>query len=553
MTSDAPELQVKNSKRFSLSIVWLVPILAALIGGGVAYQSFSERGPLVEIQFSKGHGFEAGKTKIKRNDVVVGLVEEVTLADDLDTVIVKARLDKVLEPYLGDTASFWVVTANVTGSGVTGLGTILSGAYIEIDWSGPPQTRRRVFVGADAQPLTPPGADGQHVALRTPTARSVTVGSPVFFRRIAVGRIESVALSDDLTHVQYSAFIEAPYDRIITPATRFWDVSGVSVTAGADGLDFDIASLEALAVGGIEFGDIGLAVLQTGTVERSDLVFEIFPNRGAALESRFDAPEEAGFLFLVQFDESIRGLQVGSPVEWQGIQIGRVHDIQIDLDPTNLEENPVSVILELQPSRLGLEGFDQESATFGLSSWVDYGMRVQLETGNLLSGSKVVRFVENLDAAPAEIDFTSGPYPELPTAPGDIEAVAQNVEDIVAQVANAPIEDLVVTALALLQGADTFINNDETQKLPGELNATLAALQSTAANLDEASAQLPLLVARMNALADAGEAALTGVSPDSQLYVDLSSAVRDLRDTARSLGAVAEQLENKPNALIFGD
>ena len=550
MSQNEPgELTIEKTKRRGISPVWFVPIVAAILGALVAWQSLANQGPLVEIEFEEAKGIQAGKTEIKHKDVVIGLVEDVSFADGLDNVIVTARLDPEIEPYLGETTDFWVVSANISGTNLSGLSTILSGSYIEVDWSGEPTERRRRFEGLTSQPLTPPSAEGQHVILTAPAAASVNVGSPIYFRGISVGRIESRALTDDYRSIEYSAFIEAPYDQLITRSTQFWNVSGVSVQAGTDGLAVNFASFDALLSGGVAFGQITADI--SGEPVEENARFRLFRDRQDAIESQFETGDDLAVRFALAFNSSVAGLEPGAPVEWQGIRIGTVVDLQLDLEGEP-GSNLVDVIIELQPSRIGLEFSNVEEGQQELQDWVDTGMRVRLATGNILTGKKLIRFVDGIGTDPQTINFRELPYPRLPTAPSELDAIADNAEDLMAKLADLPLEDLVVSAVRLLDNTNAFVASPDLQQLPGELNTTLSSFDRIAGNLDEASRNLPTLINNLNQIAEVGESTLSGLSPDSQLYVDLSSAVRDLRDASRSLSALAIRLEEQPNALIVG-
>lgn len=543
---EAPEIEKQS--RGGISVVWIVPIIAAVIGGAVAYRSLANQGPLVEIEFAAAKGIAADKTEIKHKDVVIGLVEDVRFAEGLESVIVSARLDPEIEPYLGDTTDFWVVSANVSGTNLSGLSTLLSGSYIEVDWSGPPNERRREFDGLEKQPLTPPSAEGRHLIMRSARAGSVNVGSPVYFRGIEVGRVESRELSDDNRYIEYSVFIEAPHDQLVSRATHFWNVSGVSVETNTEGLAVNFASLQSLLSGGVEFGNIGPDISNTPIPE--DFLFTLFDDREAAIENQFTNPDEAGVQFMVTFDDSVGGLEPGAPVEWQGIRIGTVNDLSLDLtgDPGS---NIVNVIIELQPSRIGLAFSTIEEAQASIQDWVTSGMRVRLATGNILTGRKLIRFVDGIGDDAVQLNFDD-PIPRLPTAPSNINAITQDAEQLVQNLAELPLDELVVAAVRLLDNTNALVANPDLQSLPRELNSTLSSFDSVAGNLSVASQNLPALIDNLNLIANAGESTLSGLSPDSQLYVDLSGAVRDLRDAARSLSALAARLEEQPNSLITG-
>ncbi|MEL6831060.1 MAG: MlaD family protein, partial [Pseudomonadota bacterium] len=331
--------------------------------------------------------------------------------------------------------------------------------------------------------------------------------------------------------------------------THFWNVSGVSVETAADGLAVNVASLEALISGGIEFGDIGQN-LSTASVD-PDFVFTLFDDRNAADENQYSSGDEESLLFSVEFQDSVAGLEPGAPVEWQGIRIGTVNDLQLKLDGEP-GEIPVSVLIALQPSRIGLDFVSPEEGQDSLQAWVDSGMRVRLATGNILTGKKLVRFVDGIGTTDYSIDFAGQPIPTLPTAPSNINAITQDAETLIENLAQLPLEELVISAVRLLDSTNAFVANPDLQNLPSELNSTLSSFDTVAGQLGEASRNLPSLIDNLNQIADAGENTLSGLSPDSQLYVDLSGAVRDLRDASRSLSALAIRLEEQPNALITG-
>lgn len=546
---EAPQLEIERAKTRRISTVWIVPVFAAILAGLVGWQALSDRGPLVEVQFEQAKGIKPGKTEIKHKDVVVGVVENVVFAEDLDGVIVTARLATEIEPYLGDTTDFWVVSANVSAGNLSGLDTILSGSYIEVDWSGPPNQTRRKFFGLDKQPLTPPSTQGQHFRIKAAEAGSLDVGSPVYFRGIKVGKIESRELSDDYTSIAYKAFINAPYNELIDVSTVFWNVSGFRLETKSDGLALNVASVEALLSGGVAFTSLSSNV-SSASLEESH-VFRLYPSEVAARESRFVEGEENGVSFRVSFQDSVGGLEPGAPVEWQGIRIGTVLDLK--LDPTHHpSERLVDVIIELQPSRVGLDFATTEDAQNSIQAWVDSGMRVRLATGNILTGRKIIRFEDDVDSSPFVVDFENDLIPRLPTAPSGLDLVAEDAETLMATLAELPLDELVTSAVSLLDNSNALIGNSELQRLPFEFNATLNSVGSAASRLDLASQNIPQLVENLNNIANAGEAALVGVSPDSKLYVDLTGAVRELRNASRSLSDLARQIEQHPNSLIMG-
>lgn len=542
-------LDVERSKKGGISAIWIVPILAAIVGAAVMWQSLSSQGPSIEIRFSEAKGIEAGKTEIKHKDVVIGLVDDVRFSEDLESVVVTAQLNPEIEPYLGDTTQFWVVGVAISGTDLSGLGTLLSGSYIEVDWSGTPTQSERSFVGLETRPLTPPGAEGKQITLRSGEAGSIDVGSAIYFRGLNVGRIESRSLSEDFQTLEYTAFVEAPYADLVDLNTRFWNMSGVSLTSGADGIAVQVASLSSLFSGGIAFGQIGSVPIDQREVFSGP--YSIFSNRAEAEESLYTDPGQTAYAFSLAFEESVNGLEPGAPVEWQGIRIGTVSDLQLNLAARDSGDT-VKVIIELQPSRLGLSFEDSQEAMIGLDEWVRSGMRVRLATGNILTGKKIVRFVDEIGDEGQGIDFSAEPFPQLPTALSDLDAAADNAEAFIATLADLPLNELVDGMVRVLDNANSVIADPELTRLPSELNQTLSSFDRVAISLETASKHLPTLIQNMNAIANTGEQTLSGLSPDSELYIDLANSIRELRDASRSLSALAARLEEQPNALIMG-
>ncbi|MEM6746712.1 MAG: MlaD family protein [Pseudomonadota bacterium] len=513
-----------------LSPVWLVPIFAAILGGLVGYNAVSSRGPLVEIEFDSASGIEAGKTHIRHKDVIVGEVEEVVLSEDADSVIVHARLEKEMTRYLGDTTEFWIVSARIDGGQVTGLGTLLSGSFIEMDWSGPATRRVRKMTGLSQAPLTKPGAPGRRVTLRSDTAGSLSVGSPIYFRQIPVGRIESRRLTDDARHVVFDAFIDAPYDQQVSLATRFWNVSGLAVEAGAEGVVVRMESLTTLLSGGLAFEEIGPEP-QTPLSE-DGTEFGVFASRTEAEESLFRVEEGSeDYRLMARFTESVGGLRPGAPITVEGIVVGRVADVIAqapDVLGTDLE---IYAILQFEPGRLGIGNVPQAEFYQAMEMLVSRGMRVQLASGNLLTGALSVQMHLLDDPEPAAIDYDDEPYPALPTAPSEIAALTSNFEDLLASLSDLPLEELVVAATGLLQQAEGVLANPAMRDLPNDLAE---------------------LTGSLNDLSQRAEYALSGIDPDSELYVELAAAAAEMRLAARSLAALADRLEEQPNSLLTG-
>jgi len=524
----APMATPETTTRKTPSPIWLVPILALLLAGTVAFNAISERGPLVEIRFKSASGIEAEKTHVRFKDLVVGEVESVELSEDLEEVVVHARLEKSMASFLGDTTQFWVVSARVTGTQVSGLNTLLSGSYIEMNRTGEPTRRKREFDGLDSPPLTELGTPGKRVTLNSDRGGALSVGSLVYYKQLPAGRIESRELSDDGREVTFAAFIDAPFDKFISSETRFWNVSGFAVEAGSDGLAVRVESMAALLSGGVAFGPIDDRI---GDPVADGAAFTLFPSRDTAEESLFSSGGQASYLYTVEFSEAIGGLKSGAPILYEGITVGRVVDVVVEADPRSSGPPRLYAVLRIEPSRLTSEEIDAETFAQIMDRLVASGLRMQLGVSSLLSGALNVNMVILPDAEPATIDLDAKPYPALPAAPSEIAAIAREVEDIIASLASLPLEDLVVSATSLLQETERLVSSPSVAALPQDMSE---------------------LARTITALSMQAEGAVLGLSPDSELYLELTAATSELRDAATAIARLAERLEQQPNALITG-
>ena len=232
-------------------IVWIVPIVALVIGFYLVYQEFATRGPIITITFEDGTGLESGRTKLVSKGVVVGAIESIQLSRNLRNVVVKARLEKAMHILARDGTRMWIVRPEISASGVHGLDTIMSGPYIEVD-PGPEESGpQKVFEGLLQHPRY--SQESHHYTLHTPRKLTAQPGVPVVFRGIQVGIVDSVDLSTDATEVIVQITVEEPYYRLIRKGTKFWDSGGVDMQVNLLGAKIRTGSLESIISGSIEF------------------------------------------------------------------------------------------------------------------------------------------------------------------------------------------------------------------------------------------------------------------------------------------------------------
>ena len=524
-SSDAPDVVVTS--RRGLSIVWLVPLVAAAIAGWLAYTTLTERGPLITISFETAEGLEAGKTQVKFKDVQMGIVDDVVIAEDLSHIVVTARMEKSAAPHVTTNTRFWVVRPRLTAGGVSGLGTLVSGAYIEMDPAKGEPSRK--FVGLEIPPVITSNVAGTQYLLEADALGSVSPGSPIYFRGIPVGEVLGYELAAEARRVYIHAFVKAPHDRLINVDTRFWNASGIGLSMGADGIDVQIQSLQSLLTGGLAFETpsqaLSLPPAKDGTL------FTLYANRAAI----GDADLTEKYPFLVSFDGSVRGLEIGAPVEMRGIKIGSVTDIQLAFDAdTETIRIPVTIVIE--PERMARVGGERrfEDLYEGARVAVRNGLRAQLKTGSLLTGQLFVDLDYYPDAPAAELAM-DGRYPELPTVPTELAVIAKSVNEILEKLAALPLESMVDDVRRLIRATEGVIASPDIRQAVASLRQTADAAEATMKQAE-------------NTLASADSL----IGPQSQLRYDTVEMMKELRAAARSIRVLTDYLERHPEALIQG-
>jgi paraquat-inducible protein B len=497
------------------SLIWLIPVVAALLGAFVAWRAISERGPAITIHFATAEGLEAGKTKIRYKDVEVGLVEEIELARDLSGVAVHARMVREFEPHLTDQTRFWVVTARVAGGQVSGLGTLFSGAFIGVDPVSEGKASRE-FRGLDEAPIVTTDEPGRHFVLRSYTAGAFAMGTPVYYRKIRVGEVMSSELDPSGEFVAVGIFVHAPHDARVRTETRFWNASGFDIAMTAEGVSVDTESVASILIGGIAFDTpFGAA----GEAAADEAVFPLYESREAS-ERRVYTQKAT---WLLHFDQSVRGLVPGSPVEFRGIRIGQVRDVRLERDAGGRFRIPV--IVEVEPERFG-GAFTEGERRAGMERQVEQGLRAQLKRGNLLTGQLVVALDMHKNAPPAQIVW-SEPYPEMPTIPTPLEEMTADLAAIVQKIDRMPLDEI---------GADLRDSMAAMSELTRQIN------QDVVPRLNDALVSADRTLASTNAL----------VGADSPVNQELRRALVELTETARALGLAADQFEEEPESLIWG-
>src|SRR4051812_18685290 len=468
-----PEALAAPKAGRSFALVWIVPVVALAIGAWLALSSWFERGPVIEIHFRTAEGLQAGKTRIKYKDVDVGHIGEISLASDLTGVVASAHLSKGAEKLLVEDTRFWVVRPRIAGGSVSGLQTLLSGSYVAVD-VGKSTQRRRLFIGLEQPPAFTTDAPGRSLTLRAEDIGSLDIGSPVYYRRLQVGQVAAYALEGDGKALKVTIFINAPYDRFVSAASRFWHASGIDFALDAEGVRMKTESLVSLAIGGIAF-DTPRDEAEPAPLP-PDMVFELHRNQ----ERAFKNPNQLADSYVLVFNQSVRGLQPGAPVDFRGIVIGEVAAIHTQYDPQS-ERISIPVEIRVYPERFTprLRAGAPKSGRIGkdgqlVARLVERGLRAQLRTANLLTGHLYVAFDFFPDAPRAKLDLVQSP-PELPTTPSTLEDLQATLVSLANKLERMPLEQMAADFTRTLQSVDTLARRLDSELAP-EARATLAEM-----------------------------------------------------------------------------
>ncbi|VVM51113.1 intermembrane transport protein PqiB [Pseudomonas fluorescens] len=525
----APGQAPVKTRRFGISLVWIVPIVAVLVGISLVVHNVMQEGPTIIVNFKTGSGLTANKTEVKYRNVVIGQVTDVELSGDQKSVDATIKLSKQAETFTREDSQFWVVRPRIGAGGVSGIDTLLSGDYIGAD-VGQSDSRAKNFKGLENPPPITYGEPGKRFMLHAPDLGSLDIGSPVYYRKIPVGQVVTYALNPEGKGVDIEVFIHAPNDAFVTENTRFWNASGIDINVGANGFAVKTESLSTMLVGGIAFRAPDYSPNDVAAADDKD--FELFADQQSAL-----APPNGKAQYMVlRFEQSLRGLKVDAPVEFLGMEIGRVVGINLDFDAKK-RTFPLNVGIVIYPQRLGqaykkmLTEFkhdpnDEAAGIRLLGTFIDNGLRAQARSGNLLTGQLYVALDFFPKAEKVAFDPSARPV-VLPTVPGSLEQLQEKLEAVVDKLNKLPVDrianNLDSNLIELRKGLTQF----NAKTLPG-VQSTLADVSKT---LQSASSTL---------------------AEDSPQREKLTETLDELGRMSRSLRELSDYLGRHPESLIRG-
>lgn len=531
---NAQAAEIESNNR--LSKFWIVPIVALSIGLWMIYYQWANQGPLIDIEFISASGIEAEKTKIKTKDVEIGVVKKVELKPDLSGVIVTARMKPSAVTLLREKSKFWLVRPRVSLSGVSGLSTLLSGPYITLEPSQEGQQSSE-FVALENPPATAAGTPGLQITLNSDEEFSFKTGDPIIYKGLKVGEFEDMQFNIDKRIVSYNAFIEAPYHKLITDNTKFWNSSGISMELAANGIEVKTGSVETMLTNGVTFGiPEGMSAGKLVTKHAS---FDIYKDYDSASNKRY----KLGVNFVLLIKDSIRGLSVGAPVEYRGLEIGKVIEINLPGASENdmlVDEFAIPILISIQPSRMqqpddriGVETVRKQTLL-----GVEQGLRATLKIGNIVTGGLFVDLQHYKDVEPEPLDTFLG-YNVIPTTSGEFAQITQKVSGVLDNINSIPFAEMSNEATQLMHTFNvTAVTLQDTVKT---LDALLVDIQDqhTSQNINKAAESLTRL--------------LNDYSAGSKTNQEFITTMQRFQATLEQLTPLLQQLNQKPNSLIFND
>ncbi|MFV0453467.1 MAG: intermembrane transport protein PqiB [Pseudomonas sp.] len=528
-SAPVPGKGVLRARRFRVSLVWIVPIVAVLVGISLVVHNAMQEGPTITVTFKTGSGLTANKTLVKYRNVVIGRVSDVALSKDQRRVDATLKLVSEAEGFTREDSLFWVVRPRIGAGGVSGIDTLLSGDYIGAD-TGQSDVRVKRFEGLETPPPITYGEPGKRFTLHSADLGSLDIGSPVYFRKIPVGQVVAYGLNPDGKSVNIQVFVHAPHDIHVTRNTRFWNASGVAIDLGADGFSVQTESLSSILVGGIAFRAPEYSPNDQPATEKT--TFELFDDQQTAL-----APPSGKSQFLVlRFDQALRGLKVGAPVEFLGIEIGKVVAVNLNFDQEK-RSFPLDVGILIYPKRLGRahttmlaalnhDPNDEAAGARLMGSFIENGLRAQARTGNLLTGQLYISFNFYPKAEKVPFDPMARPV-VIPTIPGDFEQVQEQLQAVAEKISKLPLDRIAGNLDSSLI---------ELRKVLAQINAK--TLPGAAVTLAEASKVL--------------ESARSTFAENSPQREQLTQTLEELSRTSRSLRELSDYLGRHPESLIRG-
>ena len=554
MSDKHPTAMVRSAidHKSRLPLIWAIPVVTVIIGAWLAWSTLSQRGPLITVTFETAEGLQADQSHVRHKDVDMGVVQKIGLTPDLKRVQVTIRMNREAEPLLTDGAQFWVVRPRFFAGAISGLQTLFSGSYIDLL---PAQggNSKRDFVGLENPPVLQSDVPGRTFLLRATRIGSLNLGSPILFRDLEVGEVLGWDVGEMARNLTIHVFVREPFDKYVHDNSRFWNASGAKVSLGTSGLQVKVQSLRAVVLGAVAFETLDDPKITAESA--SDHMFPLYDDEDAASNSIY----KRSVPFVANFTSSVSGLEAGSPVTLHGMKIGEVSELSLLYDRAQ-DNVVVPVHFTLEPERIAMlelpTGGDLDNR---MQELVHRGLRVKLESSNILTGSKQLAMDVYPDAGPGKLTKQGDAY-VIPIEGGSADDVATAATNLVNRLNSIPFESIGQNLNHTLAGVNALVNDKQLSETVAELRSTLAGAQELVKNLNHgltpAMQRLPSIANGLDSSVQRTDKLLaslqTGYGSDSRFNRDVSQTMSQLSDAARSIRVLADLLARHPEALIRG-
>jgi paraquat-inducible protein B len=547
-----PQAATHRSRR--LSIIWIVPLVAVAIGAWLAWDTLSKEGPTIKISFDGGEGLQAGQSQLKYKDIVFGTVKSLALSPDQTHVVVTVATTHEAGPLLTEGTIFWVVKPRLFAGNISGIETLLSGSYIGMLPAATAGKSQREFVGREDPPVLSAHVAGRTFFLKSKRIGAVSVGSPIFFRDLAVGEVLGWDIADMAEYVTIHAFVRAPYDSYVHDQTRFWNASGVSIKLGGTGVDVQMESLKALLLGGVAFET---PVAEIHTAETSeDHVFPLFADRETANAASYTRKIPA----ITYFSSSVSGLAPGAAVTVHGLKVGEVTDVRLTYDAAK-DVVLAPVRYEIEPERVvgvGKRVFNTDAES--VQALLKQGLRASLQSASLITGQQNVALDFVTDAPAAEVSMDGPDYVVPAGEGGGFAGLTASATELLNKVNTMPFDQIGKNLDGILKSVNDLTQGPQMKKALTELAGMIASAQNMVQNLNSglspAAKQLPEVTAGLQkTLANANKLVLSldnGYGDNTKFNRDMDRLLAQANDALRSIRALSDLLARHPEALIKG-
>ncbi|NPA81136.1 MAG: MCE family protein [Epsilonproteobacteria bacterium] len=538
-----PKIGKKRDVFFS---IWMVPVIAFIVAGWFMYQYYSNLGPTIEIEFKNSGNLKEGESKIKFKDVPVGVVEKIKLKEDNGNVLIIARMDKNVKPYLNETTKFWIVKPRIDFNGISGLETIMSGSYIKM-YAKLGYEEKRKFKGLDEPYIDTEEQKGSVFHLFAQDSRNLKISAPVYYKKIEVGEIRKIKLDKNGQGVDFEIFVKSPYDKFVKPNTKFWALDIFSVDFRGSSLNVDIAPASDVIRGGVAF-ETTLVYDKSKSVPK-DAVFTLYKSKSEALKKYLGSYEKKKKYFEMVFNENIAKLDIGAPVEFMGFTVGKVIDIKSRYD--SKKRNIKSKVLTVINTSSFSDKLNSEEGFKNLKEAVSKGLRAKLSSTILQTGYIDLVFTENNDSSLNR----EGEFYSFPTVANEGKNIMKDIQEIVLMIKNMKLDKISHEIEDILKQnkkpiASTMINIEKTtkylEKTAAQIQKLLSSkeIKSMPKSLDQTIKELQTSLKSLNKLLE---------TSNTKLNDELSISLKNMNEAAKILQRVLLKVEKKPNSLIMGD